>query len=163
MRWYKFYFKVKDNWYDPLGLEPDFWHHETMGIKSENKEMAIKDFWSRILDKHKEFFRLEKVEEGRLEEEIMKLTKEDIQKYGTVKEQKMLRKNIEKLLGKERNLFFDQIIDEINEKCMSFGEGMGNDDIAKKILLKIWSDGYEKGYSQGKYDPEYKKPETDDE
>lgn len=68
------------------------------------------------------------------------------------RKKKRVREDIERFIGKERSLFFDKIIDEINDRCMSFGEGLGDDDIVKSILFKVWSNGYDKGYEDGQED-----------
>jgi len=86
MRWYNFYFRTPDNPGDPFTHS----HNETMGIKAKNKEDAIMKFWENIPKGYRSSYEILEIEEGRLEENNMKLTKEDIKKYGMEEEKLFL-------------------------------------------------------------------------
>lgn len=97
MRWYNFYFSIPESFSN--AWEPESRSQiETMGVKAENKEEAIKKFFSKFSEYQAHYISIISIEEGHLEEKIMKLTKEDIQKYGTEEEKKILKEGRTPLL-----------------------------------------------------------------
>jgi hypothetical protein len=89
MRWYYIYFRAADRPGDPFTHS----HNESMGIKAKSKEDAIKKFYKEIPIGYRSSYEITEIEEGKLAESIMKLTKEDIQKYGTEEEKNILKIN----------------------------------------------------------------------